>query len=164
MIPQRLPVFVISLALVLLVLCSRHRIAPSLDDVKTYLQDRPDSSLATLRAIDTTRLSSHALRARYALLYAIALDKNWIDTSDVSVILPAVNYYDRHPSGNRRAKAWYYLGRIQENGGNLPEASISFLKAELFGEHSEDKFFQSLVYQSLSIPYGSRSQQSGQDS
>lgn len=89
MIPQRLPVFVISLALVLLVLCSRHRIAPSLDDVETYLQDRPDSALATLRAIDTTRLSSHALRARYALLYAIALDKNWIDTSDVSVILPA---------------------------------------------------------------------------
>ncbi len=148
--------FVWGLLLVLLSLaagCGNRQAAAVLDDVETYIQDRPDSALAVLRAIDTTTLNSRRLQAQYALLHAMALDKNWIDTTDVGVIMPAVAYYDRHPVGDQKAKAFYYLGRIQENQGNIPDASISFLKAREEVEHSDDVSLKALVYQAISNMY-----------
>ena len=143
----------ISVAALLLASCASRNAAAILNDVETYIQQRPDSALATIRAIDTTTLTTRSLRAHYALLHAMALDKNWIDTTDVNVVMPAVEYYDRHPSGIRRAKAWYYLGRIQQNAGNRPEASISFMKAERYAEGSDDFYFKGLIFQSLASIY-----------
>ncbi len=133
--------------------CDSHHTAATLNDVETYIQQRPDSALATIRAIDTTTLTTRSLRAHYALLHAIALDKNWIDTTDVNVVMPAVEYYDRHPSDIRRAKAWYYLGRIQQNAGDRPEASISFMKAERYAEESDDVDFKGLICLAMSTIY-----------
>lgn len=143
---------VLTIALFLSSCAGRHT-AALLDDVETYIQERPDSALATIRAIDTTTLTSRSLRAHFALLHAMALDKNWIDTTDVNVVMPAVEYYDWHPSGIRRAKAWYYLGRIQQNGGDYPEASISLLKAEQYAKESDDSVFKTIVYLSISTIY-----------
>ena len=133
--------------------CASRHTAATLNDVETYIQQRPDSALATIRAIDTTTLTSRGLRAHYALLHAMALDKNWIDTTDVNVVMPAVEYYDRHPSDIRRAKAWYYLGRIQQNAGDRPEASISFMKAERYAEESDDVDFKGLICLAMSTIY-----------
>lgn len=133
--------------------CGSRRTAAMLNDIETYIQERPDSALAEIRVIDSTTLSSRRLRAQYALLQAMALDKNWIDTTDVNVVMPAVTYYDRHPSGDRQAKAWYYLGRIQENGGKLTEASVSLLKAERYSESSDNVAFKALVFQTISSIY-----------
>jgi tetratricopeptide (TPR) repeat protein len=145
---------IILFALVLVLFGCGHRTAVILDDVETYIQERPDSALATLRAIDTTTLTTKKLQAHYALLHAMALDKNWIDTTDVNVVMPAVRYYDRHPSGDRRAKAWYYLGRIQQNGMDYPAASISLLKAERYAEASIDTSFKVILYLSMGTLYG----------
>lgn len=152
---SRFRVSVISVLLTFLLFesCGSYHTSAILNDVETYIQDRPDSALVVIRAIDTTMLETRSLRAHYALLHAMALDKNWIDTTDVNVVLPAVEYYDKHPSGSRRAKAWYYLGRIQQNGNNRPEASISMLKAERYSETIDDIAFKGLVYQSLSSLY-----------
>ena len=143
----------LALAAALLNACASRHTAAALNDVESYIQERPDSALATLRAIDTTTLTTRKLRAQHALLHAIALDKNWIDTADVNVVMPAVEYYDRHPSGIRRAKAWYYLGRILENSKDFAPAGIAFLKAEKYSEQTNDLHFKSLVYQSLSNNY-----------
>ena len=143
----------ISLAAFLFASCACHKTAATLNDVGTYIKERPDSALAIIRAIDTTTLTTPKLRAHYALLHAMALDKNWIDTTDVNVVMPAVEYYDRHPSGIRRAKAWYYLGRIQQNGNDRQEASISFLKAERYAEASDDSDFKGLVCLAMSTIY-----------
>ena len=145
-----LTVFLLAMALSS---CASRHTAAILNDVDTYIQQRPDSALATIRAIDTTTLTSRSLRAHYALLHAMALDKNWIDTTDVGVVMPAVEYYDRHPSDIRRAKAWYYLGRIQQNAGDRPEASISLMKAERYAERSDDFYFKGLIFQSLASIY-----------
>ena len=141
------------MAALLLVSCASRRTAATLDDVETYIQQRPDSALAAIRAIDTTTLTSRGLRAHYALLHAMALDKNWIDTTDVGVVMPAVEYYDRHPSDICRAKAWYYLGRIQQNAGDRPEAIISFMKAERYAEASKDVDFKGLICLAISTIY-----------
>ncbi len=145
-----LTVFLLAMALSS---CASRRTAAILNDVDTYIQQRPDSAIATIRAIDTTSLTTRSLRAHYALLHAMALDKNWIDTTDVGVVMPAVEYYDRHPSDIRRAKAWYYLGRIQQNAGDRPEASISLMKAERYAEGSDDFYFKGLIFQSLASIY-----------
>lgn len=153
MLRPRTLLIVLTLATFIFSSCASRRTAAILNDIETYIQTCPDSALATIRAIDTTTLISRRLRAHYALLHAIALDKNWIDTTDVGIVMPAVEYFDRHPSGIHRAKAWYYLGRIKENGGDIPEASISFLKADRYSETFDDIAFKSLVYQAISNVY-----------
>ena len=133
--------------------CGKREAQKALDQAERCMNSHPDSALATIRAIDTTTLTTPKLRAHYALLHAMALDKNWIDTTDVNVVMPAVEYYDRHPYGIRRAKAWYYLGRIQQNGNDRQEASISFLKAERYAEASDDSDFKGLVCLAMSTIY-----------
>jgi len=132
--------------------CHR-KTAAALDAAAACIDARPDSALAIIRAIDTTRLGSRALRARYALLHAIALDKNWIDTTDVGVVMPAVAYYERHKPLTARAKPWYYLGRIQYNGRNYDEAIISFIRAKEYAENLDDNRFKALVCQAISDTY-----------
>ena len=83
----------------------------------------------------------------------MALDKNWIDTTDVNVVMPAVRYYDRHPSGDRRAKAWYYLGRIQENGSNYTTAIVSYTVAEEASSKIEDEQFIGLLNMAIANIY-----------
>ena len=157
MIRHHISLFGLSLTVFLLAValssCASRRTVATLNDVETYIQQRPDSALATIRAIDTTTLTTRSLRAHYALLHAMALDKNWIDTTDVGVVMPAVEYYDRHPSDICRAKAWYYLGRIQQNAGDRPEAIISFMKAERYAEASKDVDFKGLICLAISTIY-----------
>lgn len=141
------------LAVFILASCSSRQTALTLDDIDTFIQNFPDSALTELRAIDTTTLTTHNLRAHYALLHAMALDKNWIDTTDISIVMPAVEYYDRHGDGDRRAKAWYYLGRIQQNGRHYDEAIISFLRAERVAKPLSDDYFKSLICQAISVIY-----------
>ena len=66
----------ISLAAFLFASCACHKTAATLNDVGTYIKERPDSALATIRAIDTTTLTTPKLRAHYALLHAITLCLN----------------------------------------------------------------------------------------
>ena len=66
----------LSLAILLLASCASRKTAVTLNDVETYIKERPDSALATIRAIDTTTLTTRSLRAHYALLHAITLCLN----------------------------------------------------------------------------------------
>ncbi len=148
--------FFLGLLLVLLSLatgCGNRQTAAVLDDVETYIQDRPDSALAALRAIDTTTLNSRRLHAQYALLHSMALDKNWIDTTDVNVVMPAVAYYNRHRPLSRRAKPYYYLGRIQYNGGHYDEAILSFTHAREYAVGMEDDRLKALIFHAMGDTY-----------
>lgn len=153
---MRPPLSIIALSLAsvfLLSSCASRQTAATLDDVETYIQSRPDSALATLRAIDTTTLTSRSLRAHYALLLATALDKNWIDTTDVNVVMPAVTYYDKHGTDDQKMRAHYYLGRIQQNGRDPNSAIISFTLAERASAGSEDDGFKGLLDMALAEIY-----------
>ena len=142
-------------AIALLASCSNRRTAATLNDVESYIASRPDSALATLRTIDITALTTRALKAHYALLHAMALDKNWIDTTDTGVIMPAVSYYSRHNSPDRRAKAYYYLGRIYYNRKNYTEATLSFTHSQECAANSKDYRFKSLIFQAMADTYSS---------
>ena len=145
--------FALILALALLNSCASRQTAATLNDVETYIQARPDSALATIRAIDTTTLTSRSLRAHYALLHAMALDKNWIDTTDVNVVMPAVRYYGRHGSPRQKMLSNYYLGRIQENQGDFTAAIVSYSVAEKASAGATDEYFKGLLDMAIANIY-----------
>ena len=99
-------VFVVVFAL----LCGCTRaVMNELDDVASYIQARPDSALNVLKGIDTLSLRGSAEKAKYSLLYAMAIDKNYIDTTDAGVIMPAVDYYEKRGTDMEKAQSLYYL-------------------------------------------------------
>jgi len=109
-----------------LVSCVRERaLTREMDRVEARVNERPDSALTLLRRYDTTSLLKLSERARYSLLYAMALDKSFIDTTDISIIRPAVQYYSKHGSSREKALSYYYEGRILYNAKRDAEALIS---------------------------------------
>lgn len=153
-----IPIIALSLVTLLLASCSSRQKAATLNDVETYIQERPDSALATIRAIDTAMLTTRSLRAHYALLHAMALDKNWIDTTDVNVVMPAVEYYAKHGTADQKMKAYYYLGRIYENKGDLNQTVISYTLSEDSAKDAEDGQFIGLLNLSSAILYSTTHQ------
>lgn len=105
--------------------CGRSPEKLAMDAVESYIEQRPDSALAVLRGIDPRRLGGRAEKARYSLLFSMALDKNYIDTTDVGVIRDAVDYY-RHEGGEPLLKSLYYLGRIRQNADDYAAAMVSY--------------------------------------
>ena len=96
--------------------------------------EKVDSCLVVLRDIDTASLRRPSDKARWSLLYAMALDKNYIDTTDLSVLAPAVKRYTHWYHLNRKDKfyTWYYKARIEENAGIYDVSLDSSLHAERY--------------------------------
>ena len=148
-----IPIIALTLSAFFLASCASRQTAATLTDVETYIQKRPDCALATIRAIDTSTLTTPKLRAHYALLHAMALDKSWIDTTDVGVVMPAVEYYDRHGTADQKMKAYYYLGRSYENLGDINEALLAYTLAEGVSDESKDQRLKGLLDMSVSRIY-----------
>lgn len=140
--------------LVLLGSCNRET-AKVLDEAESCMQAYPDSALSLIRSIDTTTLVRPSLKARFALLHAMALDKNWIDTTDAGVVMPAVEYYGNKRPLTKRVRPYYYLGRIQYNGGNYADAIVSFTRSNECAKGLKDARFRSLIFQAMGDTYGS---------
>ena len=134
--------------------CGNPRAPAELDAAESCIASRPDSALALIRSIDTTALRTRSLRAHYALLHAVALDKNWIDPTDVGVVMPAVEYYARHGTADQKMKAYYYLGRIQENAGDYASSILSFINADKYAAGTKDFRFKSLIAAAIARMYG----------
>lgn len=148
--------FTLLISISIVAACTSKQTSNKLDYIASLIPDHPDSALTTIRAFDTSALNTRGLRAYYSLLYAMALDKNWIDTTDEAIIAPAVAYYNKHHDPERRAKAWYYIGRIQYNGHRYNEAMLSFIQAAQWSIHLDDRF-KSLVFQAMGDTYGATS-------
>lgn len=137
----------------LFVSCGNQEIKHTLSEVERCICEHPDNALETLRGMDQSSLNTKKLRARFALLYAIALDKNYIDTTDVSVIMPAVNYYKRHGSPDEKLKTHFYLGRIYLNAHRFEKAAYEYALAESEAEKSQDLVQKGLLFMNFSYLY-----------
>lgn len=129
---------------------------PSLDTAERIIASRPDSALSILRSISVHSLDTDADRARYALLYSKALDKNYIDVACDSLIIGAVEYYDRYGDDRRRAEANYYLGRIYENARSTEQAIDAFVRAEHYAENIDEPYLKGLIYEHIGIYYNAQ--------
>lgn len=145
--------FFLFFATSLLASCGRRSQMTQLSDIESYIDARPDSALAAIRDIDTTILRSKAAKAKYALLYAIALDKNYIDTADTHIIKPAVDWYERHGTPEEKLKMFLYLGTEQYNSSLYDQAIVSFNKADEQSSYIEDHNLIGILYSRMAETY-----------
>lgn len=141
------------LALLALVACERQVEVPELDTADSLMERRPDSALVLLQRVDTSRLVSRHMRARYAMLMSMALDKNYIDLKDFQVLQPAIDYYEKHGSPTEQLRTFYYQGRIFDNAENTSKALQTYMKALDRGEESNDFPTKARAYYAQIRPY-----------
>lgn len=131
----------------------RREMAEHLADIASYINDRPDSALVELRAIDMNALHSRKYKAQHSLLHAMALDKCYIDMTSDSIIAPAVRYYRHHGTFDDKMKALQYEGKVYQYRGEYNRAAIMFSQAEDWASKAKDKHAIALLYLSFSEVY-----------
>ena len=123
----------VTIALVLMMIlggCSSRTTYRILNDVESYIMERPDSALAVLDSMDRSRLTTDRLKAHHALLHAMALDKNYIDVTDDSLASVAVRYYQKHGSKKYLARSLYYKGLSYYYNKEYDKSIIELYNAE----------------------------------
>ena len=149
--------FTILLLGLCLVSCNRHSEHwATITAMERIIEERPDSVLNVLQAIDTDELVGDEEPAKHALLLSMALDKNYIDKTSFEVLQPAIDYYEDNGSATDKLRTYYYQGRIYQNAGNDAMAMEAFGKALSKGSQSNDiltkartHFAQSNIYYDL---------------
>lgn len=132
---------VVCAAAVVLLSCSKADLETerTLEDVASFIEERPDSALTILDTMDSFSLTTSALKARHSLLLAMARDKNYIDDTTDSIIAPAVSWYRRHGSADEKLLMNYYRGRIAMNAGDYETAMRWFADGSRFSEKARNK-------------------------
>ncbi len=130
--------FVFILLTLLYTSCGDSESSHQLDAVEAVIEEYPDSALAIIQSIDPKMLNNKEKKARYSLLHAMALDKNYIDTADMSVIQPAIEWYSDHGTADERLKAMYYAGCIAGNGGDKDAEMGYYVKASKWIDGATD--------------------------
>ena len=121
-----------------------------LEGIESYIHERPDSALAVLESIDPAKLRSARLRAEYSLWYTAALDKNYIDTTDLEVIRPAYEYYSRHGAPVDKMRANYYKGCIYVHRHDDVSAMNYYMLALEDSSKVEDNHYKELINSAIS--------------
>lgn len=125
--------------------------ADVLRDVESYMDARPDSALAVLRAIPKEELHSRKHVAKAALLHSMALEKSSIYLRTDSIISPAVSYYSKHGSPDEKLKTYYYQGRIFQNAREYEKTAYSFGLAEEWSTKSQDNDMKGILFLAKSV-------------
>ena len=123
----------------------------TLNDIETFINERPDSALTILDSFDTSFLDHKSIWAHHSLLHAQAKDKCYIDETNDSLMTQVANYYEGKRDKEKLFKAYYYLGRIQHNAGNYTESMLSYTRAEQLTNEIEDDFSKGLLYAQLGM-------------
>ncbi|MBE6224790.1 MAG: tetratricopeptide repeat protein [Bacteroidales bacterium] len=134
--------------------CTSNLITVSdLMNISANMQEYPKQVLDTLSGIKVEQLKNKEANALYALLYSQAMDKNWIDETDDSLITVAVDYYEHTNDIYNKFLAYYYSGRVYQNAGDYTKAIIAFTKSEDLADKIEDDYNIGLLYANLGLLY-----------
>lgn len=126
---------------------------PDLNKAEALMVDHPDSSLNILEKIRIERVRGRKNKAKYALLYSQALDKNYIDVESDSIIRVARDYYAHRGSNEERVQAFYYYGIVANNAGDIDEAMKAFIPARIYAEKTDNEFVKGLIYLAIGNLY-----------
>ena len=140
---------IIFVAIFASLLACQSEVQRQLDLADSLLEEHPDSSLAIVSQINTDHLKRDRDKAYYALVKSAALDKNYIDTPDDSLINIAVAYYSRHGDSYARMRAWYYQGIVRINAKHYTTAVVSLEKAEREAEYLKNLRFIGLINRNI---------------
>ena len=123
-----LPILLISSILSIAGCRDASSVSSRLDAADCLMELRPDSSLIILDSIQPSALNERGLKARYALLKSMALDKNYVDTTTFDVLQPAIDYYLENGTLDEKLRTYYYQGRIYQNMNEQDSALRSFMR------------------------------------
>ena len=115
-----------------------HESTSHMDVAENIINSRPDLALSILDSIKPETIRDNNTKARYALLFSIALDKNYVDTTTFDILQPAIDYYLKKGTPDEKLKTYYYQGRIYQNRNENDSAMQSFVKGKDFFIHCSD--------------------------
>ena len=103
----------------------------TLTEAEALLNTNPDSALLKIYTISQQEInalpeSEHAL---YCLLFTSATDKSFGTHTSDSLIRIAANFYEKEADIERKAQAWYTMGRVNQDLGDAVRAQKYYLKA-----------------------------------
>lgn len=135
--------------------CDRNNTGIEKLNLADHLMDsRPDSALSILNSLNTETLGNKKEKARYALLKSMALDKNYIDTTSLDILQPAIDYFLRKGTADEKLRTYYYQGRIYQNRENNDSAMQSFMRGrEYCGQASDTLTMANLLVAQGTILY-----------
>ncbi len=142
----------ITIILLSIASCTFINVSRTLNDVESYIMERPDSALAVLESIDRVDLNTARTKAHHALLHAMALDKNYIDVTEDSIAKVATEYYKKHGPRRNYARALYYLGKSYYYNEEYDKAILEYSKAEKIAEGC-DSLYLGMIYSGKSYTY-----------
>ena len=131
----------------------QYPVAEKLLQAETVMNEYPDSALNLLKGIEQPELQTREHHARYALLYSQALDKNYIDLTNDSLINIAVDYYKDRDDVRAKFLSYYYQGRIYTNANNLTQATLAYMEAEQLVDELGDDYAAGLLYTQMGNIY-----------
>lgn len=109
--------------------CDRHSGASEkLNLAESLMDSKPDLALSILNAVNVETLNGKKDKARYALLKSMALDKNYIDTTSLDILQPAIDYYLRKGTADEKLRTYYYHCRIIFNRVKCLYISINIVR------------------------------------
>lgn len=137
--PIRTVIIFLAISILAIVGCDRHSYYwEKMDSAESLMITRPDSALSILDAVKPEMLRSKKEKSRYALLKSMALDKNYIDTTNFDVLQPAIDYFLRKGSADEKLRTYYYQGRIYQNRENNDSAMQSFMRGREYCRQASD--------------------------
>lgn len=111
-----------------------------MDKAEAHLEMHPDSAFVALDSLDRSDLNTPELRARYALLYSIALEKCGIAMTSDSIINIAVDYYSKTNDDELSRNAAEWREKILDHASQLsPTDTLQRQNARIILERYSDK-------------------------
>ncbi len=147
---------ILSILLLLLVFTAcgdKKAVTDVLNRAETLMDEHPDSSLTLLRTLTFDDFQKESNRARYALLHSQALDKNYIDVTNDSLISVAVEYYKDEDDVRSKFLSYYYMGRVHANGERYLQATSCLMESEQLVEVVGDDYLSGLLYSEMGRIY-----------
>lgn len=154
---NRIPSYLIVIVIFVVTIfgCGRHSAGTErLDMAESLIWSAPDSAFTILETVSPDSLNTGEEKARYALLYTMAMDKNYLKPDNDSLIGSAVDYYSSKNNIPRLMVANFYRGRVQQHNGTYPQALLSFYEAKELAEKSDSSFWAGMACRGISDIYG----------
>ena len=121
--------------------------------IENLMPQHPDSALMLLEQIENKENLSRKDKAHYYLLLTEAQDKTFVKYTTDSLISIAADYYEKTDDLGRKAKAWYYKGRINQDLGHPLKAQEYYLKALRDEEKIEDHALLGRIHNHIGMLY-----------
>ncbi len=127
---------------------NKTRMTEAFSQIEQLIEEAPDSSLSLLRSMPVESWNKRATCARYALLYAEAVDRAGVveENCDSMLHIAWLYYRNRPHEIPYLCKTLYYQGRSKLRQGDKPGALRLFLDVEEQLRTIDEPYYLGLLY------------------